>query len=139
VTDSEHGLPRFIYISNRTWAAIKQQATLEGQSVSSLVEYILSVFFEEPYEIPLPERRSLSEEEALMYHTRAVYIGVSLWNRLKDWSKQKNKASKSGLLEVLIKKYLGLDEPIEKQRSDGPHIKIPENGFVIDLDKLKKQ
>ena len=136
--EAERGQARFIYISNRAWAALKQQATLEGQSVSSLVTYILATFFEEPYDVPLPERRSLSEEEALMYRTRAVYISTPAWDELKHWSQGKNKASKSGLIEVLIKKYLGMDQPVEKQ-PDEVRIKIPENGFVIDLDKLKKQ
>ena len=87
----------------------------------------------------MPERRSLSEEEALMYRTRAVYIGASIWNRLKEWSRGKNKATKSGLIEVLIKTYMGMDKPAAIPQPDGPRIKIPENGFVIDLDKLKKQ
>ena len=138
MAEAERRQARFIYISNRAWAALKQQATLEGQTVSSLVAYILATFFEEPYDVPLPERRSLSEEEALMYRTRAVYISTPAWNELKDWSKRKNKASNLGLIEVLIKKYLSLDEPLEKQ-PEGPRIKIPENGFVIELDKLKKQ
>jgi len=60
MAETERGTPRFIYISNMVWAALKQQSTLEDKSVSGLVEDILVDFLETPYEVPLPERRSLS-------------------------------------------------------------------------------
>ncbi len=136
MVEESHPRARFIYISNPVWAAIKQQATLEGKSVSALIEYILADFFTEPFAVHLPERRSLSEEEALMYRTRAVYISGRLWQRLLNWSGAQNKSSKSALIEVLVRRYLGLDV---KNNLEPPKIKVPENGFVIDLDRLKRQ
>ena len=134
--EESHPRARFIYISNPVWAGIKQQATLEGKSVSALIEFILADFFEAPFAVDLPERRSLSEEEALMYRARAGYIGDRLWQILLAWSGAQNKSSKSALIEVLVRRYLGLDVKDDPQP---PKIKVPENGFVIDLDRLKRQ
>ena len=134
MTDSPKSDLRFIYISDDVWLNLKKQAVLEGNSVSKIVRTVIEAYFENPFNVNLPERRGLGEDSD-MYSTRGVYIPLELWNQLISWSKGRKKASKSGLIQLLISKYLGDPVPFQGNNSSDFQFTSPKDGFFIDLDK----
>jgi macrodomain Ter protein organizer (MatP/YcbG family) len=122
--------PKFIYIDTNIWETLKVKADKNGKKISQVIEEVLVEFLSAPYEIRLNQRRNLGDDETIHYDRRSIYISNETWEKLKTWSKSNRNASKSGLIQILIKKYT--------TESEGFTFAPIKNGFHLDLGNKKQ-
>jgi hypothetical protein len=98
-----------INFSTAVWGELKQRSVLERTTASELVVYATEKFFEGgPKKIDFAGRyQPRGSDESRK--ARTVYFSPASWARAEEYANQ-NQISVSGLIEHLVKIYLGLIE-----------------------------
>jgi hypothetical protein len=102
-----------INLSRQVWGELKLRSFQEGASASEIIVYVLEQFFQAPPAQIRIARYQPRTGEALL--GRSVYFPGALWQTAQSLAREHN-FSVAGLIEQLLKNYLGLepgDEPIE--------------------------
>jgi hypothetical protein len=98
---NENRKQRSVRLSVEAWAALQGRSALEGRAATRICEFLLSHYLD-------LENKSIFDLPAdLEKSTRVLYTTNQQWARVKQLAVLQ-KRSASGLLEQLIRAYLGL-------------------------------
>jgi hypothetical protein len=127
-----------VNLSRQVWGELKLRAFQEGMSASELVAYVVERFTNESYivlRLPRYQPRSADEDRL----GRTVFFPAGVWEKAQVRAAQCG-TSISGLIEHLLKQYLGLlpdsqEEP--DQPSAGRTVQIGEERVYLGENPLR--
>ena len=96
-----------INLSRQVWGELKLRSFQEGLSASELVAYLVEQFVTEKYNstLRLPRYQPRNSEDDRL--GRTVFFPPKIWRLAKKRAAQSN-TSIAGLIDYLIRRYLGL-------------------------------
>ena len=124
-----------LYISKSVWGELKHRAFLEDMTAGGLIAYLLEWAVNHPDQVPDLERfqarsRSIGEDRA---RRTARGISDSIWTEAEKVAQLRGTSySVSGLVEYLLRNYLGLNDDQENlpEESSGKNEYQPETGYL---------
>ena len=124
-----------LYLSRQVWGELKARAFQENASASEIITYLLSDFLKaRPADLNLPRYQPRMVEDGVEQRKgRSVYVPARLWQAVQDMADRQH-FSVTGLVESLLKNYLGLlapDLPTDEGSPTGRYIQIGDK--LIDL------
>ncbi len=110
-----------VNLSRQVWGELKLRSFQENLSASELVTYILEKFVQEKYiALSLPRYQPRGEDEDRL--GRTVFVPAEIWQQAQERANHLH-TSISGLIEFLLRKYLGL---LPGSESEDEEESIPE-------------
>lgn len=127
-----------VNLSRQVWGELKLRSFQEGLSASELVAYILDRFLQEGYSaLRLPRYQPRNTDEDRI--GRTVFLPAGLWAKVQSRAEGSG-TSVSGLIEYLLKQYLGLLPETEETEPDevrGKTIQIGEERVYLGENPVK--
>ncbi len=95
-----------LYLSDSVWGELKRRAVMERSDASKITDYVLRAFLKYMPVVKLPQRRARVKTMERLSR-RNLHLQKETWDRIAEVAQEK-KFSVSGLIEFLLRRYLGL-------------------------------
>lgn len=103
----------FLYLTDLVWGELKLRAFAEKKSASAVIASLLEYFLEDDAVDDLPVGRyqeRIPPESLDRRETRTIFISGELWRRASENRDEGKDHSLSGVVEYLLRQYLGLPQ-----------------------------
>jgi hypothetical protein len=111
---SSHDKERhFLYLTDLVWGELKLRAFAEKKSASAVIASLLQYFLDDDSVDGLPVGRyqeRIPPESLEQRETRTIFISGELWRRATENRDEEKDYSISGVVEYLLRQYLGLPQ-----------------------------
>lgn len=132
----QEGIERHnVNLSRRVWGELKLRSFQEGMSASELVAYVVERFTQGYHALRLPRYQPRGDDEDRL--GRTVFFPAEVWQQAQKRASQSG-TSISGLIEYLLKQYLGmLPDTEEEAPSKGQTVRIGEERVYLGENPIK--
>jgi hypothetical protein len=113
---SNHDKERhFLYLTDLVWGELKLRAFAEKKSASAVIASLIEYFLDDDSvgELPVGRYQDRIPPESLdRRETRTIFISGALWRRATENRDEGKDHSLSGIVEYLLRQYLGLPQDL---------------------------
>ncbi len=102
----------FLYLTDLVWGELKLRAFAEKKSASAVIASLLEYFLDDSVDdLPVGRYQDRIPPESLdQRETRTIFISGELWRRATENRDEEKDYSISGVVEYLLRQYLGLPQ-----------------------------
>lgn len=134
----------FLYLTDLVWGELKLRAFAEKKSASAVIASLLEYYLEEDSVGDLPVGRyqdRIPPESLDRRETRTIFISGALWQRAAENRDEEKDHSLSGVVEYLLRQYLGLPQVGEDvgygiEENPGKKVDEPDSSYTMNTGSI---